>query len=255
MSPTTHQIATGYWAADWPPAHAAVVRCVGPDGRPYVLRPVPSDCLHGDGLHPAIAARLARVRDLPHPRVATLAGVVRGLDGLAYAVWADVNGRPISRVDVPADRLPVVARGLAAAVELLHARGIVHGNLCGESVVVTAASDVWLTDVSPYLWDDPAVDVRAVADLLAAVPAAAAHPPPNVDGLPPVDALHALAAGWPPAVPAATARDGPLFRRRAAVAAAGLMAAAAAAAWVVAREHGPPTQSGEPVLPLVEPPR
>ena len=248
MPTTPTEIAPGYQPIATP--SPGVARCVDPAGRRWVLREVPPDCLHGGGLHPAIRERLARVREVPHARVATLAGVVRGTNGVAYAVWADVDGLPIDRADVSVERLPTVARELASAVELLHARGLVHGGLTADAVLVTPAGDVWLTDVSPYLWDDPAVDVRAVADLLAALPAAASLTPPRVDDLPASVALRDLGTRWPTPTPAAPPAGG-RFRRRAAVAAAAVAAAAVAVAWVIHGRTSRPADHDR-VLPLVD---
>ena len=152
-------------------------RCVDPTGRRWVLKRVPDDCLYAGGLHPAIRERLARVRELAHARVATLAGVVRGHGDAAWLVWRFVDGVSLDR----AEASPAVASRLAGAVRTLHARGLVHGAITAGNVIVTPAGDVWLTHLSPYLWDDPAVDSAAAAELLGSTGVDevtdAAHPP------------------------------------------------------------------------------
>jgi hypothetical protein len=173
-------------------------RCLDPAGRRWVLKRLPDDCRHADGIHPAIRERLARVRDVAHARVATLATVVRGA-GDPYLVWAHVDGTPLDQLTPTPDQFPPLARNLASAVETLHARGLVHGALTPGNVIVTPAGDVWLTHVSPYLWTDPADDARAVADLLRPIAAALSLPPPD-----PSDTLQDLAHRWstPPEFPA-----------------------------------------------------
>jgi len=225
------EIAPGYrFNAELSPG---TYRCVGPDGRLWVLKRLDDDCLHAGGLHPAIRDRLARVRELPHARVATLAAVVRGTDG-PYLVWAFVQGQPIDPARLSADRFPAVARGLASAVETLHARGLVHGSLTAGNVILSPAGDVWLTHLSPYLWDDPADDVRAVLDLLRPAADGLSLPLPDLaDGVP-TQPLRELAAGGPSRPPPAE-RDGPRHARRSLLGAAAVAVLAIAAAGFIAR--------------------
>jgi len=219
-------------------------RCVGPDGRTWVLKRLPDDCLHAGGLHPAIRERLARIRELPHARVATLAGVVRGTDpAAAFLVWAFVDGQPIDRADLLAEGFAAAVRGLASAVETLHARGLVHGGLTAGNVILTPAGDVWLTHLSPYLWDDPAEDVRAVLALVGSTVGATVQPLPDADGGVATDtALRTLAAaGALPCQPVARAGH-PRRHRNALLSAAAVAIGSALAAWAVARwaGHRPP---------------
>ncbi len=223
-----HEIAPGYVteAELSPGTH----RCADAAGRRWVLKRLPDDCLHDGGLHPAIRDRLARVRELAHARVATLAGVVRGGGG-AYLVWAHVDGVPLGAADLSAARFHAVAGRLAAAVDTLHARGLVHGALTPGNVIVTPAGDVWLTHLSPYLWADETVDAAAVVELLR--PAAAALSL-DVPADPPAT-LADLAHGWSRPPPAAVPNPP---RGRWLLAAAGVAAAAVAAAVAVARHVG-----------------
>ena len=169
-------------------------RCASPDGRLWVLKRLPDDCLYAGSLHPAIRDRLARIRELPHARVATLAGVVRGTDA-PHLIWAHVDGRPLNAADVSPERFPALARDLASAVELLHARGLVHGGLTASNVILSPAGHVWLTHLSPYLWDDPAEDVRAVDELLRPLAGRLRIPFPPLLDRPPAAALRELASG------------------------------------------------------------
>ncbi len=135
--------------------------CDGPDGRPVVLKRLPDDCLYGDGLHPAVRDRLARVREVPHPAVSQLRGVDR-LPAGTFAVWDDVPGTTWDEATVTT----AVAVAAVRAVEALHARGLVHGAIHPRNLVLTPAGNVWLLHPSPYLYTDPAADV---AGLLATV--------------------------------------------------------------------------------------
>ena len=129
------------------------------------------DCLLGEKLHPAIAERLARVRELPEKCVANLHGVERDARcGVACLVWDWIEGEPIieyaKRAEVTHDEVQRLARELVLAVQSLHLAGIVHGALAEGNVIVGARGEVWLTDFSPLLWDDEQEDVVAVNALL-----------------------------------------------------------------------------------------
>src|SRR5439155_19781318 len=62
-----------------------------PMHRRTMHKPLPADCLLDGQLHPSIRQRLARVRELPMTRLATLHGVECGGSG-AYLVWEYVAG-------------------------------------------------------------------------------------------------------------------------------------------------------------------
>jgi len=116
-------------------------------------------------LHPLIHARLSRIRELPHIGVAHLYGVERRGAGV-FLVWQHVEGQSLAEHSLP---LPVaqVAAELNRAVEALHARGIVHGAINEQNVIVTPDQRIVLTRLSPLLYTDPAVDMQAVAALLS----------------------------------------------------------------------------------------
>jgi len=138
-------------------------------GRQVVLKTLDEDCLWKGGLHPNIKDRLGRVRELAHVGVANLYGVERD-EGLTYLVWDYVPGRTLAEYAASAtcgqrDML-VAARELVLAVEMLHARGIVHGTIKGSNAIVGTDGRVVLTHVSPLLYSEPAEDVQAVLTLL-----------------------------------------------------------------------------------------
>src|SRR5260221_2295814 len=143
---------------------------VAPGGRQVVLKTLDEDCLWKGKLHPNIKDRLARVRELAHSGVANLYGVER--DGsLTYLVWEFTQGQTIAeRAASPQcgqrDFL-LLARELVLGVEMLHARGIVHGTLKASNIIVDPDNRVVITHVSPLLYSDPSDDVRAVAALLS----------------------------------------------------------------------------------------
>ncbi len=129
------------------------------------MKRLDADCLHRDQLHPAIRDRLARIRELPHPRLAILRGVER-FGEHAYLIWTFIDGTSWDQVDLP-DRIWLDrAREIISSVDLLHTQGIVHGSLHAKNVIASTSGEIWLTDVSPYLYDDPIVDIDAVVALL-----------------------------------------------------------------------------------------
>jgi hypothetical protein len=136
-------------------------------GRRVILKHVEDDCLLEGQLHPLVHDRLSRVRELAHVGVANLLGVEAHGDD-AYLVWDYVEGTPLADgvASLDATRRLAIARELIAAVETLHALGIVHGEIHGNNVIVTPSGRVKLTQVSPLLYNEEHVDVKAVTKLL-----------------------------------------------------------------------------------------
>jgi tRNA A-37 threonylcarbamoyl transferase component Bud32 len=151
--------------------------CTDVSSNIVVLKRLDEDCLHRRQLHPSIRERLAKVRELPHPRLATLRGVERWR-GMACLVWTWLDGETWDDcVGKPMENFGALASALVEAVEALHELGIVHGNLHGRNAIVRPDGQVWLTDVSPYLYTDPAADIAAVIRILdEAVPRLPAMP-------------------------------------------------------------------------------
>jgi tRNA A-37 threonylcarbamoyl transferase component Bud32 len=142
--------------------------CADASGNIVVLVKLEDDCLHGPKLHPSIRDRLARVRELPHPRIATLRSVERW-SGLACMVWIYLDGENWDElVRNHPGQFCQLASALVSNVATLHDIGIVHGNIHGRNIIVRPDRQVWLTQVSPYLYTDPAVDIAAVMDVLRA---------------------------------------------------------------------------------------
>lgn len=165
-------------------------RALDPSGRSLVLKRVPLDCLQGEKFHPAVHQRLLRIQELAHPGVANLHGVER--DGSAIlAIWDYLPGQPIDTYFRPPDesslttasapsadafaqesserRFIRIARELILLVQSLHRLGLVHGSLSAGNVIVDSTGQVRLTDLSPLLFDDPAMDERALRALLLAI--------------------------------------------------------------------------------------
>jgi len=187
--------------------------------------------------------------DAEHPRLVPLLAFGE-VDGHPYAVLRRVEGTPLAVLAASAPLAPeraveVVAQ-VARPLDALHARGLVHGDVGPEAVLVTPAGQAFLDDVGVTRalegapeWEDvdPRQDVRglAVAAFVALTGTAppASGPVPLVGELRPgtphgVDA--ALQAALAPGGRAGTAGDlaaelraaldGPVRRRPAAAVAA-----------------------------------
>jgi serine/threonine protein kinase len=136
-------------------------------GSNVVRKRLGEDCLLDGELHPSIAERLARVRELPVASVANLRGVERDEQG-AWLVWQyvdgvtleDFAGRPRSTGE-----LERIIRELNLAVAAMHSHGIVHGAIHARNVIIDPAGHVRLTHVSPLLYADPTDDLLAVETL------------------------------------------------------------------------------------------
>jgi hypothetical protein len=136
-------------------------------GRMVVLKRLADDCLMGGQLYPSIKQRLARVRELACTQVANLCGVERDPSG-DFLVWDYVEGQTWEEFakEHSGDEMKRMGKELKLAVESLHALGIVHGALHGRNVIVTRYNQVYLTHISPLLYQDPADDWKAVERLI-----------------------------------------------------------------------------------------
>lgn len=141
-----------------------------PGGRLMVLKSLDDDCLWKGQLHPNIKDRLGRVRELAHVGVANLYGVERN-GALTFMVWEYVHGETLDECaaiqNCPPREFLSLARELVLSVEMLHARGIVHGAIKASNVIVDSDRNVQLTHVSPWLYTEPAEDVQALLSLLS----------------------------------------------------------------------------------------
>jgi hypothetical protein len=155
---------------------------VGPGNRKVVFKRLDEDCLLGKALHPSIAERLNRVRELAHLAVANLHGVVRdGTD--AFLVWEYIPGSTLddwTSSERSARELLVLAGEIILHVESLHMQGIVHGSVVGGNVIVGPDGSVRLTHISPLLYSEPVADIEAVVVLLRGV---ADRSPPRHESL------------------------------------------------------------------------
>ncbi len=133
--------------------------------RDVVLKILEEDCLLAGKLHPSIAERLGRVRELPQRYVANLHGVEADRE-TTFLVWDYVPGVSFSQAIESGVSLQHLARELVLAVDALHARGIVHGRIHEGNVIVDDRSQIWLIDISPLLFADPSEDAKGILALL-----------------------------------------------------------------------------------------
>jgi hypothetical protein len=140
-----------------------------PGGRRVVLKRLDNDCLLGRQLHPLIKDRLGRVRELAHLGVANLLTIERADQG-EFLVWEFVPGMTLGEFlkqrTENGTELRAMARELALHVESLHALGIVHGALHERNIIVAPDGALRLTHISPLLYEDTAVDIAALSEML-----------------------------------------------------------------------------------------
>ncbi len=137
-------------------------------GRQVFLKPLDADCLLQRQLHPMIKSRLARVRELAAPSVATLTGVERDGEN-SYLVWSYVDGVNLADwAQTPRDDAAIrsIAREVIEAVMSLHGWGLVHGAIHPRNILVRPSGSICLTHVSPLLWEDVETDIEGVLDVL-----------------------------------------------------------------------------------------
>jgi hypothetical protein len=129
-----------------------------------VRKVLDDDCLLDGELHPAIAARLQRVRELPMTGVASLIGVERE-GGRACLVWEHVEGRTLEELVNDGREVSAFEREVRLLVETMHSLGVVHGNLHAGNVIIDGRGSVKLTHVAPLLYDDPQIDRKALDEI------------------------------------------------------------------------------------------
>ncbi len=177
------------------------------------------------------AARVLRARevlaqlDAPHPRVVPLVGFGE-VDGHPYAVLRRIEGTPLATVVATSGALELaraveVVEQLARPLDALHARGLVHGDVGPDAVLVAPSGQAYLDDLAVTRalegdpeWEDvdPREDVRGLA--VVAFAALAGVAPPRGGAVPLVGELrpgvpHALDVALQAALaPAPTQRTG-----------------------------------------------
>lgn len=134
----------------------------GPDGRKVVLKVLPDDCQIGQKLHPNIAERLQKLREIPLIHYAHLIAVER-IDERVMMVMQYLEGTPITQVSSLDPRR--LLRELSIAVQAMHQFGIVHGQIHPNNVLVDAQGNVQLLDASPYLFEDAQVDFDSIEQI------------------------------------------------------------------------------------------
>ena len=142
-----------------------------PSSARTVRKRLDDDCLLEGELHPNIAERLNRVRELPVRAVANLLGVEKDSQGF-WMVWQYVEGQTLEEFlanEHSREDIERVFRELRLALSAMHSHGIVHGAIHGRNVIIDPTGRVRLTHVSPLLYDDPRLDSQAVEKLAAVV--------------------------------------------------------------------------------------
>lgn len=131
-------------------------------GEVVVYKRLPEDCCQKGQLHPTIRTRLQKLREIPASSMVNLIGVFRNELGVVL-VREYVPGRSLDRLD-PLDR-DRIFEGVYRAVSQLHQHGLVHGALKPTNVIVKEDRTVTLIDPSPFLYDDPQVDWKDLANI------------------------------------------------------------------------------------------
>lgn len=130
-------------------------------------QPLPPDCLLGGKVHPSIAERLERVRQLPVAAVANYLGLQEEA-GQFWMVWQQLDATPIAEIDwatLSHEQRSKIAAQLSQVLAAMHSHGIVHGTVNASNVLLDRTGNLHLTHISPLLYDDPAYDELS-ADLL-----------------------------------------------------------------------------------------
>jgi tetratricopeptide (TPR) repeat protein len=154
-------------------------------------------------LHPAVTGTLGGMErvlaearagsEVQHPNIVRLldSGIdEKGVDPLVYLVFEAVAGPTLRGVlgDVgalPDSRARQIAAGVADALAAIHARGLVHGDVKPENVILENGQGVRLLDFGaarPFPASGDAADDTFVGSLLYAAPEQLAPGPDPIDG-------------------------------------------------------------------------
>jgi serine/threonine-protein kinase len=117
--------------------------------RPVAIK-VLADALRDDELAWARLLREARLAaQLIHPHIAAIYDLGEE-DGRAYIVMEHVEGLPLGDIipegGLPREQAERYARQIAAALAFANARGVIHGDLKGSNILVTADGNIKLLD-------------------------------------------------------------------------------------------------------------
>ena len=128
-----------------------------------ILKPLDEDCLLDGELHPSIALRLQRVREIPSMHVANLHGVER-IEGKPHLVWEYVPGQTLESVadSMSPRELAALRSELLVALSAMHSLGLVHGAIHPRNVIIAPDGTVKLTHVSALLYTEAREDLAAV---------------------------------------------------------------------------------------------
>jgi len=114
-------------------------------------------------------ARLAA--QLDHPSIHTVLDVGRLRSGQPFIALAELRGMPIAE-QLGSGSLRVAMRAFTKAVEAVafaHDRGVVHGSLSPDTLLVGGRGEVLVTAWGMATESDPRVDVRALGAVLSAI--------------------------------------------------------------------------------------
>lgn len=107
-----------------------------------------------------ISAAAQAVRDIHHPNIVELFDVVNA-EGESWLVMEYVPSRDLAAIItedgvLPADRVAHIGRQVADALDVLHTKGIVHGDVSPGNILVADDGNAKLTDfgVSRAIWSD-----------------------------------------------------------------------------------------------------
>jgi hypothetical protein len=116
----------------------------------------------------------AIARDLRHPRLVALYDSI-ATEGESWLVMEYVPSRNLATIiaddgPLPAEKVAHLGRQVAEALQVLHEKGVVHGDVSPGNVLVTDDGDAKLTDfgVAREIWSDATVTAGA---LVAGTPA------------------------------------------------------------------------------------
>ncbi len=128
-------------------------------GRRVVHKRLADDCCPRGQLHPNIALRLQRLRELPVVSFVNLLGVERTERGIVM-VSQYIDGTPFDQS--PESHRARHIRELRLAIMSMHQHGMVHGAIKPANIIIEPTGTLRIIDPSPLLYDDPKADLLAI---------------------------------------------------------------------------------------------